>query len=127
MHWIGSKEANPSEAPLEMPQELQTPILRKSATGASHAGHRFYTLHPVQPTVLIVPCPLLLARRGSGKWRAAACAPSALSSFAARVPASHAACVPASHAARVAASVAAQPRGWCAAVSSEAAAGSCDA
>lgn len=38
MHWIGSKEANPSEAPLEMPQELQTPILRNSATGGSHTA-----------------------------------------------------------------------------------------
>ena len=48
--WIGSKEANPSESPLEMPEELRTPIIRKSAIGAGHAAHRGW-LEPLEVTV----------------------------------------------------------------------------
>lgn len=50
MQWVGSKEANPSEAPLEMPEELQAPILRKSATGASHAGYPCFVITRSSPS-----------------------------------------------------------------------------
>lgn len=33
MHWVGTKEDNPSEAPLDMPEELQTAIVREPAPG----------------------------------------------------------------------------------------------
>jgi hypothetical protein len=40
VQWIGDKEANPSEAPLEMPKDLQTPIMRSPATGACRGEHQ---------------------------------------------------------------------------------------
>lgn len=37
MHWIGTKEANPSEAPLAMPDDLQNEIVREPAAGEAAA------------------------------------------------------------------------------------------